>query len=151
MSFVSARLNPPARAARAPLATRLSPRNAARARARLLAGASLLALGSSAPEIIMNATGTAQGKIDLSLPAVLHRPVFVTPPLSRASAAPLAKWGCSRRHAARDAPSSRGAAEAERVARSGEGGRYAAGVKKGGAVGGALSDAPVALALVGHV
>ena len=36
-----------------------------------IAGASLLALGSSAPEIIMNASGTFAGKIDLSLPAVL--------------------------------------------------------------------------------
>jgi len=36
-----------------------------------IAGASLLALGSSAPEIVMNALGTMTGKIELSLPAVL--------------------------------------------------------------------------------
>ena len=55
-----------------------------------IAGASLLALGSSAPEIIMNATGTFAGKIDLSLPAVLSSGLIAfgfIPPSARRRAA----------------------------------------------------------------
>ncbi|CAM9295034.1 unnamed protein product, partial [Phaeothamnion confervicola] len=40
------------------------------------AGALLLAFGSSAPEIMMNATATLEGKTDLSLPAVLGSAMF---------------------------------------------------------------------------
>ena len=36
-----------------------------------IAGATLLAFGSSAPEIFMNVSATASGKVDLSLPAIL--------------------------------------------------------------------------------
>ena len=36
-----------------------------------IAGATLLAFGSSAPEIFMNISATASGKVDLSLPAIL--------------------------------------------------------------------------------